>query len=134
MLGTGRTFASSLERAGKKMFGHQFGGVFARDTLPPLLRGGGRRGYLVNTDCLLGDDCGKGVHWIAVMDLDGERLMSDPLGSVGKQQRRDLNALHQPIWAEDDAEMQPDESTCGPRSLAVLAVGLEDGKEAFLAV
>jgi hypothetical protein len=115
------------------MFGHQFGGIFARDTLPSVLRGG-RRGYLVNTDCLLGNDCGKGVHWIAVMDLDGQRLMSDPLGSVGKKQRSDLNALHQPIWAEDDAEMAVDESTCGPRSLAALAVGLKDGKEAFLAV
>ena len=133
MLGTGRTFASSLDRAGKKMFGHQFGGIFARDTLPSVLRGG-RRGYLVNTDCLLGNDCGKGVHWIAVMDLDGERLMSDALGSVGKKQRSDLNALHQPIWAEDDAEMAVGESTCGPRSLAALAVGLKDGKEAFLAV
>ena len=133
MLGTGRTFASQLDRAGKKMFGHLFGGVFARDTLPPVLREG-RRGYLVNTDCVLGNDCGRGVHWIAVMDLGGERLMSDPLGAVGKQQRRDLNALHRPIWAEDDAEMQVDESTCGPRSLAALAVGLKDGKEAFLAV
>jgi len=133
MLGTGRTFASSLDRAGKKMFGHQFGGIFARDTLPPVLRGG-RRGYLVNTDCLLGNDCGKGVHWIAVMDLDGQRLMSDPLGSVGKKQRSDLNALHQPIWAEDDAEMAVGESTCGPRSLAALAVGLKDGKDAFLDV
>ena len=133
MLGTGRTFASSLDRAGKKMFGHQFGGIFARDTLPSVLRGG-RRGYLVNTDCLLGNDCGKGVHWIAVMDLDGERLMSDPLGAVGKQQRRDLNALHRPIWAEDDPEMRVDESTCGPRSFAALAVGLKHGKEAFLSV
>jgi hypothetical protein len=133
MLGESRTFASQLDRAGKKLFGHLFGGIFARDTLPPVLREG-RRGYLVNTDCLLGDDCGKGVHWIAVMDFDGERLMSDPLGSVGKQQRRDLNALHWPIWAEDDAEMQVDESTCGPRSLAALAVGLKHGKEAFLAV
>ena len=133
MLGTGRTFASSLDRAGKKMFGHQFGGIFARDTLPSVLRGG-RRGYLVNTDCLLGNDCGKGVHWIAVMDLDGQRLMSDPLGSVEKKQRSDLNALHQPIWAEDDAEMAVGESTCGPRSLAALAVGLKDGKDAFLDV
>ena len=133
MLGTARTFASSLDRAGKKMFGHQFVGIFARDTLPPVLREG-RRGYLVNTDCLLGNDCGKGVHWIAVMDFGGERLMSDPLGSVGKKQRSDLNALHQPIWAEDDAEMAVDESTCGPRSLAALAVGLKDGKDAFLDV
>ena len=111
------------------MFGHQFGGVFARDTLPSALSAG-RRGYLVNTDSIMG----KGVHWIAVLDINGERLMPDPLGSVGANQRRDLDELQRPEWAEDDAEMQVDESTCGPRSLAALAVGLKHGKRAFLAV
>ena len=137
MLGTSRTFTSQLERAGKKMFGHLFGGVFARDTLPPVLRAG-RRGYLVNTDCLHdaqgGKPCGGGVHWIPVLDIDGERLMSDPLGAVGRKQRSDLDAIHSPIWAEDDPEMKPDESTCGPRSLAAIAVGLKYGKDAFLSV
>ena len=72
------------------MFGHQFGGIFARDTLPLVLRKG-RRGYLVNTDCILGENCGKGVHWIAVMDLDGQRLMSvlfgDPWVAVAQEVR-----------------------------------------------
>jgi hypothetical protein len=111
------------------MLGHQFGGVFARDTMPPVLRQG-RRGYIVNTDTIRGN----GVHWVAALDVDGERLMSDPLGKVGETQRQDLNQLQKPQWSEDDPEMKASESTCGPRSLAALVIGLWKGKEAFLAL
>ena len=45
-----------------------------------------------------------------------------------------LDSIHNPIWAEDDPEMMPDESTCGARSLAAIAVGLKHGKDAFLSV
>eukprot|EP01044_Picomonas_judraskeda_P018192 COSAG03_NODE_3558_length_1949_cov_2.637838_4_plen_115_part_00 len=45
-----------------------------------------------------------------------------------------MDAIHSPIWAEDDPEMKPDESTCGPRSLAAIAVGVKHGKDAFLSV
>jgi hypothetical protein len=38
------------------------------------------------------------------------------------------------MWSVDDAEMQTTASTCGPRSIAALAVGLSDGKDAFLAI
>ena len=66
LLGTERTFTSQLERAGRQLLGHQFGGVNARDTLPPVLQSG-RRGYVVNTDCLVdaqgGQPCGVGVHY-----------------------------------------------------------------------
>ena len=129
MLGSDRTFASQLERVGHEMFGHQWGGVHARDTLPPTARNG-RRGYIVNTD----KSTGAGVHWIAVLDDQGQRSMSDPLGSVGKKQRAQLQALHSPEWAEDDAEMRKDETTCGPKSLAAIAVGLKHGRKAFLGV
>jgi hypothetical protein len=137
MLGSERTYTSQLESTGRRLLGHQFGGVFARDTLPPVLRSG-HRGYIVNTDCLHdaqgGKPCGSGVHWLAVLDIDGERFMSDPLGRAGKPQRRDLNRIHRPTWSVDDAEMQTTASTCGPRSIAALAVGLSDGKDAFLAI
>ena len=111
------------------MFGHQFGGVFARDTMPAVMQQG-RRGYIVNTDTIQG----SGVHWIAAMDIDGERMMSDPLGKIGRAQRKELDTLQQPIWSEDDPEMKASASTCEPRSLAALAVGLKLGKDAFLAL
>jgi hypothetical protein len=110
------------------MFGNQWAGVHARDTLPTV--SGGRRGMIVNTD----SSDGPGVHWIAVVDVDGTRAMSDPLGSVGRAQREALNQLEQPLWSEDDPEQTKSDSTCGPKSLAAIAVGLSHGLQAFLQV
>ena len=84
---------------------------------------------IVNTD----DSTGNGVHWIAVLD-DGERAMSDPLGRVGRNQRRELDAIAQPLWSDDDAEQRMAENTCGPRSLAAVAVGLAFGIDEFLRI
>ena len=111
------------------MFGPQWGGVHARDTLPAVARTG-RRGMIVNTDA----STGPGVHWIAVLDAEGTRAMSDALGSVGVAQRRELDAIEQPVWSDDDAEQDRRESTCGPKSLAAIAVGLAHGLDAFLEV
>ena len=110
------------------MFGPQWGGVHARDPLPAVARTG-RRGMIVNTD----ESTGQGVHWIAVLD-DGARAMSDALGAVGVAQRRELDAIERPVWSEDDAEQDRRESTCGPKSLAAIAVGLAHGLEMFLRV
>ena len=60
--------------------------------------------------------------------------VSDPLGKIGRAQRKELDTLQQPIWSEDYPEMKASASTCGPRSLAALAVGLKLGKDAFLAL
>lgn len=127
LLGTERTFSSQLEHVGKQMFGVQWGGVHARDILPQVARTG-RRGMIVNTD----SSTRRGVHWIAVLDEDGQRAMSDPLGKVGREQRRQLNAIEQPLWSEDDAEQRKSEDTCGPRSLAAIAVGLAHGMDELL--
>ena len=103
--------------------------MHARDTLPTVARTG-RRGMIVNTD----SSTGSGVHWIAVLDEDGQRAMSDPLGKVGREQREELDEIEQPLWSEDDAEQRKSEDTCGPRSLAAIAVGLEHGMQEFLRV
>jgi hypothetical protein len=129
LLGTERTFSSQLERVGKRLFGVQWGGVHARDTLPPVLHTG-RRGYIVNTDA----STGSGVHWIAVLDDQGERAMSDSLGAVGRGQRQELDKIERPLWSEDDAEQRKSEDTCGPRSLAAVAVGLSHGIVEFLRI
>jgi hypothetical protein len=129
LLGTERTFSSQLERVGRQLFGAQWGGVHARDTLPTVARTG-RRGMIVNTD----SSAGSGVHWIAVLDEDGQRAMSDPLGRVGKEQRRQLNAIAKPLWSQDDPEQHKSDDTCGPRSIAAIAVGLAHGMNEFLRV
>ena len=90
-----------------------------------------KRVYVVNTDV----SSGGGVHWLAVMDDAGDRYMNDPLGEVGKDQRRELERL-QPdaTWAEDDAEQRPDQKDCAVRALVALAIGLHCGVEEFLAL
>jgi hypothetical protein len=85
---------------------------------------------IVNTDSI----AGSGVHWIAVFDEEGRRAMSDPLGKVGIEQREELDEIERPLWSEDDAEQRKSEDTCGPRSLAAIAVGLAHGMQEFLRV
>eukprot|EP01043_Picozoa_sp_COSAG02_P001687 COSAG02_NODE_36_length_48934_cov_144.851029_12_plen_70_part_00 len=69
-----------------------------------------------------------------MLDEDGLRAMSDPLGKMGQQQRRQLDAIEQPLWSEDDAEQRKSEDTCGPHSLAAIAVGLAHGMQEFMRV
>eukprot|EP01047_Picozoa_sp_COSAG01_P057264 COSAG01_NODE_6599_length_3586_cov_264.457126_2_plen_88_part_00 len=55
------------------------GGVFARDTLPAIHSE--TRAYVVNTDhAPRPDGSGKGVHWVACLDMHGNRYFNDPLG------------------------------------------------------
>ena len=43
-----------------------------------------------------------------------------------------LSATDQQYWSEDDPEQRKSEDTCGPRSLAAIAVGLAHGMDEFL--
>ena len=52
----------------------------ARDTLPEP---GHMRAYVVNTD----ESTGRGVHWLAALDVNGQRYFNDPLGVAGADQR-----------------------------------------------
>ena len=75
------------------------------------------------------------MHWLAVMDHDGDRFMNDPLGTVGAAQRRELERLHpNSKWADMDAEQDPAESDCAVRALTTLAIGLHCGVQDFLAL
>ena len=48
------------------------------------------RFFVVNTD----ESTGRGVHWLAAMDVDGRRYFNDSLGMIGASQRRQLERLH----------------------------------------
>jgi hypothetical protein len=128
-LGADQTTSTQLERVGRQMFGPQWGGVHAHDTLPTTTCTG-HHGMIVNTDA----STSQGVHWIVVLDEDGTWAMSDPLGGVGVGQRSALDEIEQPMWSEDDMEQGRVESTCGPKSLATIVVGLAHGLDAFLEV
>jgi len=126
-LGVDTTYASDIDRMGRRLFGERWGGVHSRSSLPSV--GPRLTGYVCNTHD------GAGVHWVGVLDAgDGRRYLSDPLGAVGQHQRAGLAALQPYPWSDDDAEMRPDERTCGPLALAAVAVGLSHGAEAFMDV
>ena len=102
--------------------------MLARDTMPSP---GHMQIYVVNTDALTGG----GVHWIAAMDVDGQRYFIDPLGHIGKEQRRALEQLHPDAeWADDDNEQERHQKDCGVRALVAVAIGLRCGLEEFLAL
>ena len=126
LLGKRTTYASDIDRVGRQHFGPRWGGVLARDTLPPP---GHMRAYVVNTD----ESTGRGVHWLAAMDVNGQRYFNDPLGMAGASQRRQLERLHpNASWADLDAEQETWEKDCGVRSLVALDIGLRCGLDAFL--
>jgi len=110
------------------MFPDEWDGVFARDTVPPLDRR--TRARIVNID----SSEGSGIHWVASLDVDGQRYYNDPLGHHGKEQRAELERLEPYEFAEDDPEQRPDQSDCGVRALVALAIGLRCGVKCFLAL
>ena len=89
------------------------------------------RVFVVNTD----ESTGGGSHWLAAMDVDGQRYFNDPLGMIGAEQRRELEKLHpDAVWADLDAEQEKQQRDCGVRSLVALEIGLRCGLDEFLAL
>ena len=87
------------------------------------------RFYVVNTD----ESTGRGVHWLAAMDVDGRRHFNDSLGMAGASQRRQLEQLHpDAAFADLDAEQKKHEKDCGVRALVALEIGMRCGLDAFL--
>ena len=86
------------------------------------------RAMVVNTD----KSTGRGVHWLACLDVAGKRFFNDPLGYYGKDQRADLETLQPHPFEEDDPEQQPQQKDCGVRALVALSIGLRCGVQFFL--
>ena len=128
LLGKRTTYASNIDMVGRQHFGARWGGVVARDTMPAP---GHMRFFVVNTDA----STGRGVHWLAAMDVDGQRHFNDPLGMIGAKQRRELEELHpDAVWADLDAEQRREEKDCGVRALVALDIGLRCGLDEYLAL
>ena len=109
--------------------------MHSRDTVPRIPDTGTRL-YILNTDTSAPPPVGQGgVHWLAAIDHDGDRYMNDPLGTVGADQRRELERLHPgAVWADDDPEQEPWQKDCAVRSLVALHIGLHCGIQQFLAL
>ena len=120
VLGADTTYASQLDAVGREWFGPQWLGVHAQDALAPVARDGVG---IANTGKAPAAGARIG-HWVAFCDSAGQRAFSDPLGRVGRAQRRDLAArFPEARWSDDDPEMAVRERVCGPAALAACAVG-----------
>jgi hypothetical protein len=73
LLGRRTTYASDIDKVGRQHFGPHWGGVLARDNMTPP---GHMRAFVVNTD----ESTGRGVHWLAALDVNEQRHFNDPLG------------------------------------------------------
>jgi hypothetical protein len=76
---------------------------------------------------------GPGIHWVAALDIGGQRYYNDPLGNHGKTQRAELEQLQPYEFAENDPEQTPEQKDCGVRTLVALMIGVHCGVECFLA-
>ena len=94
--------------------------------MPPLTSE--TRGRIVNTD----SSTGPGQHWLAALDVGGQRYYNDPLGHHGRAQRAELERLQPYEFAEDDPEQRPDQKDCGVRALIALVFGVHCGAPSFL--
>ena len=130
VLGADTTYASQLDTVGREWFGSRWLGVHAQDVLAPVTRDGvgiANTGKAPPAGARIG-------HWVAFCDSGGQRAFSDPLGAVGRAQRRELAARFPGAqWSDDDAEMAVRERVCGPAALAACAVGTHSQAE-FLRV
>jgi hypothetical protein len=130
-IGSSTTNSGQIDALGQELFGHFWGGVFARDTLPAIHSE--TRAYVVNTDhAPRPDGSGKGIHWIACLDMHGNRYLNDPLGHYGRKQRRELEKLQPHQFSEDDPEQMPHQKDCGVRALVALVIGVHCGIQCFL--
>ena len=86
-----------LEREGQQLLGPHWGGVWARDTVPAVTAfTNNTTAMIVNID----SSTGPGIHWVAALDVGGNRYYNDPLGSFGKAQRAKLERLQPALPTE----------------------------------
>jgi len=105
-LGTGVTKSNQLHNKGRELFGDLFRGVFAYNTIPPLISG---QCLIFNLDTL-----GKpGSHWCAMYKSGRSTYYYD---SFGRQVIKGLGYFE----SDPDIDQGMKESNCGQRCLAWL--------------
>lgn len=121
MVGKKITFSDDLKKAGCRLFGRKFMGVFASDQLPNL--DVDNRYAIFNLDST--DE--PGSHWIAAA-FDPKKNKIFIYDSFGRDTKKIIPSVinkygkRNVIDADDDAEQGVFEEDCGGRSLAFLYV------------
>lgn len=132
LLGKSITYLTQLQKAGRKLFGTKFKGVFPSDKIPRLTD--------ISPYCILNLDKSyeKGSHWIALIKLKNtnDSIIYDSFG-------RDYKAIIPNIRlsgngriknTDKDAEQTIDEEDCGARSMAFIYMYDKYGKDLALLI
>jgi len=132
-LGNESTFDDDLNKAGKKLFGNKFLGVFSRDEIPKLSK---QTPYaIINLD----KSTEGGSHWIGIAWMDEKKVMVYDSFGLSKKSKKLAKSLGKPvagsgilkeikflypnaIMTDPDFEQLDIQETCGPRVLVWLVV------------
>lgn len=130
LVGKTTTYQNDLLRAGQRVLGSAFAGVFAADNIPRL--NDLKRYAILNLD----KSNEAGSHWIAVAHKDGKTFVYDSFGRATAQILPELSRSGngKTIDAEYDAEQHPKELNCGARALAWLLLFEMSGEKVALLI
>jgi len=123
-LGSGVTNGAELDTLGKMLFGKDWQGIFAADTIKAALSKANSRGaYIVNTD----NSTGRGLHWVGIYVFSNAKLVFD---SFGRKTKDILTSLASPglgavgglVDTDYDKNQLVKQQDCGSRAMAFLCV------------
>lgn len=122
-LGSGVTNGAQLDTLGKMLFGKDWQGIYAADTIKAALQKANSRGaYIVNTD----NSTGGGLHWVGIYVWPGNPGRKLVFDSFGRKTKDILVSLASPIGGLVDTDHDKNQlikqQDCGSRSMAFLCV------------
>ena len=125
LVGNKITYGSDLEKAGKKLFGNKFVGVYPSDKIPTLSPS--KKYTILNLD----KSNEGGSHWIGAVYDKGDIVCYD---SYARKANKIIPSLKAPkggriINTDDDVEQKMKQTDCGARSLAWLLFFDRHGKK-----
>lgn len=118
IVGNKTTYATQLEKEGRKLFKKYFIGVFASDQVPSRIK----RGHCMIVNC--DDSTQPGSHWVSVCKekLSDKIWVYDSFGRSISKILPDIGNGRIIKEPEDDVEQKEQETNCGARALAFIYI------------
>lgn len=123
----GTTKTGELERAGKKLLGKKFIGVFAQDKVPTMKEG---EMAIINNH-VQGQ---PGEHWVGAVKSKGELVVFDSFGRDLKKFLPILHKQHKVLSTDRDRDQRWSNDHCGQLSLSFLMLVKKYGIEAGILI
>ena len=110
------TYSNDLEKAGIKLLGLKFVGVFPSDKIPPI--NNLKKYVILNLD----KSTDAGSHWVAVAHNDRKLYLYDSFGRKGSKIIPSLFSSGNGVVVDTDPDPEQDirETNCGARCIAFL--------------